>query len=134
MKWSPPRLTHGLVATLLALTVSTTAHADLFSREKPAPARRRPAMFHVSGVYSGVLNGQILVDGTALTLAGSPAVHAVGAGSLELRDLPIGCRVHVSGQVVGRTQVVMSVIARPGEDSSARPGTARVRENSSSEE
>ena len=115
MKRCPPILIRGLGVALLTLTVAASAQADLRSWNKPAPVRHRPPTFDVSGVYTGTLYRQVVIDGMTYTLANSPVVYKVGVGRIELSELPIGSRVFASGQAVGSTGLVDLLIARPEE-------------------
>ena len=110
------KLLRGAGVTLLALTMATAARADLFNRERPAPAPRRAPTFEVAGVYTGMLTGQVVIDGGTYALHDPPQIHQVGTGAIALLDLPIGTRVYASGTMVGGTGTIRMLIARPSSE------------------
>jgi hypothetical protein len=117
----------GLGLALLTLAVATAAHADLTSRARSAPGRNRPADFTVSGVVSGVLNGQVIIDGVAYPVGESPQVFQIGAGMIKLSELPIGSRVYATGATVGQSGLLRMLIVRPADEKAdASAPTAKI--------
>lgn len=127
----------GLAIAGLTLTFAVAAQADQRSRNRPVTTRRPAATFDVSGVFGGVLGGNVLIGGNAFRLAPSPQVYVIGVGLVDLDRLPIGSRVFATGTLAGETGTIRSLIARPASELSQASGDAssrvRVRDTSSGE-
>jgi hypothetical protein len=121
----------GLAVAGLVLLVAAAAHADPRTRQRQ-PARRN-ATFNFSGVFSGVLDGKILIGDRAFPLSESARFYLLGTGPVEIQRLPIGARVFASGTSMGETGVVRRVVVRPAGESREPTGPAssyvRVREH-----
>jgi len=102
---------------LLAATGPADAQFFLGRKETPQPIRRTQT-FSVSGIFSGQMSGQILVDGVAYRLAGEPRVYLMGVGFVSLASLPIGARVTLTGPGTPETGFVRGILVRPLDEES----------------
>ncbi len=110
------------VVLLLAACLAPPAHAqfDRLVRKRPAP--RRAPTFEIGGVYTGVVNGTISIDGVGYPIAPNAPVYLIGTGPVPISMVPIGNRIYATGHGTLGSNVIEMLVARPINDES-RSGT-----------
>ncbi len=106
------------LALVLAL-VGSLASAAGAAKSKARPLGKagpllRSETFSTSGDFSGVLNGEIWMDGVGYTLSTDALVYEIDRGVLPLGTVVSDRMVWLSGLKSGSSMMVYSVVIRPG--------------------
>jgi hypothetical protein len=96
-----------LSAVLAAGAVSVTGAAEKH-KSKGMPAKSAP--FSVAGVYSGSLDGEILVSGQSVYITDKTSFHRVGKGPVEAGESVTKTAVYVSGVMKGKKAIATMVL------------------------
>lgn len=111
------------VVLALGLSLATAVHADRRVTSGKARASELRT-FAFSSDFTGVLQGDLLIDGTLYRVAPKASVYVLGQG-LAPAGLVLSHRsIYVSGVYVGNEPVVRSIIVRP---SSNRAGAGEAK-------
>lgn len=81
--------------------------ADIFMRAQP---------FTLGGRFSGVLGGQIQIEGVTYRLAPDASVYEVGVGSMPLGTLLQDRYVSFSGLTMNNSTTIHSLVVRPASE------------------
>jgi hypothetical protein len=107
-----------LLAALLFLTVApaSRAHAGAPSAKDARPHRLASPSFTLSGVYGGIVQSQMTIDGVSYRVRPDTRAYLLGVGLVPMMSVPIGSRVFVTG--VGSTDAgtIWTLIARPANE------------------
>lgn len=107
------------VLTLVLLAASlpaTRAHAQgrLFTRPaRPAASAAAGPSFILSGEFSGIVAGQLIVDGKPYRLSPEANIYEVGKGAVPIGTAYSNRIVFISGVQTSGAAIVSSVIVRP---------------------
>ena len=102
-----------LSAALAAVTVSVTGAKE----QKSKGVRAKSAPFAVTGVYSGALSGEIVVNGQSLFLNDKTSIQKVGQGPVEPGMSVSKTAVYVVGVMKGKKAIATSVLVGEPETS-----------------
>jgi hypothetical protein len=118
-----------VLSASLALVAMLAVVAGAAPPRRPARERAeesRPAAFMVSGAFSGVLAGEVSLNGDRFRIARDASFYEIGLGPLSAGQTVSVRLVTFTGTRIGDTYVVSGVILRPeseivltGEDMSA---------------
>jgi hypothetical protein len=101
-----------LSAALAALTVGVTGAKP---KSKGIPAKSVP--FAVTGVYSGSLSGEIVMNGQSVFINDKTSIQKVGVGPVEPGESVSNSAVYVSGVMKGKKAIATMVIVGERETS-----------------
>lgn len=116
-----------ITAVVVAMSMQSSpadAQGDRQGRSRPAP--RRPVIFEISGVYTGVFNGVVSIDGVGYPISSNAQVYLLGDGMVPLSMVPVGNRIYAAGRGALGSGMIETLIARPINDDRSRPGTEPV--------
>ncbi len=102
--------------SLLLAAFAIAAHADDPQARRRGPGVWRKPSFALSGVYTGVVGGQIVIDGVAYPIKPNASAYQLGYGPVPLNALAIGRVVYVTGSGAPESGIVTSVVARPASE------------------
>lgn len=116
-----------LCAALVAGAALPSADAAP-SRTKAASRPARAAnTFALSTQYTGMISGDLLIDGVRYTLAPNAPVYVIGTGPVSQGVVVNARYIYLSGERRGGQAIVRSVIVRPdSRGGSDRPGDVGV--------
>jgi hypothetical protein len=103
-----------LSAVLAAAAVSVTGAAEKH-KSKGMPVKSAP--FSVAGVYSGSLDGEILVSGQSVFITDKTSFQKVGKGPVEKGESLSKTAVMISGVMKGKTAIATMVLISERETS-----------------
>lgn len=110
------RLMRAATVSLLLLTMATLAQAQDLQQRQRQPMQRQTASFGVSGVYSGIVGGQVVIDGTSYRLMDSATVYAIGTGMLPFESIAIGSHVYAMGSNSKGVPTIGLMVARNSDE------------------
>ena len=103
------------IAVLVVVMGAAGAEAKRPKKSVRAPAERaRTAQpFSVSGEFSGVLAGEILVGDTSYRLASDVQIYEIDTGPIPVGTAVEDRLVYLAGEVNGQSTTIHAVIVRP---------------------
>ncbi|MCI0452286.1 MAG: hypothetical protein L0Z51_07830 [Candidatus Latescibacteria bacterium] len=105
-----------LSALMAALTVGVTgAKEQKMPKGKGVPGK--PVPFSVTGVYSGSLSGEIVVNGQSVFVNEKTSIQVVGKGPGEFGESVSNAGVIVSGVMKGKKAIATMVVVGERESS-----------------
>ena len=108
------------LAALLLVTAAVAAQAgDLPWQKHTRVERVRPATFSTVGTYTGVLDGQVLIDGVTFRIRPGTQAYLIGVGPIPMSSVPIGSRVQAVGIGALESGTIRGLMVRPAEESNA---------------
>ncbi len=110
-----------LLLTLMAVATANTGADPRVTRGRmfEAPA---PETFNMSGPYTGVLTGEIMLGEVTYRLAPNVQVYEIGRGPMPMGTVVNDRHVFLMGTRSGDSELITNVIIRPAEDASAAHG------------
>lgn len=98
-----------LSAALAVVAVGVTgAKEQRVPKSKGVPAKGVP--FSVTGVYSGSLSGEIVVNGQSVFINDKTSIQKVGKGPVEPGESVSNSAVYVSGVMKGKKAIATMVV------------------------
>lgn len=105
-----------LSAALALVAVSVTgAKEQKMPKSKGVPAKSAP--FAVTGVYSGSLGGEIVVNGQSIFIGDKTTIHQTGKGPVEAGTSVSNAAIYVAGVMKGKKAVATMIVVGDRETS-----------------
>ena len=97
-----------LSAALAAIAVGVTGATEQKHKGKGVAAKNVP--FSVAGVYSGSLDGEIMVNGQSVFINDRTTFHRVGKGPVEAGESVTKTAVYIGGVMKGKKAIATMVL------------------------
>lgn len=96
-----------LSAVLAAAAVNVTGAAE---KHKSKGVAAKTVPFTVTGVYSGALEGEVMVSGRSVFINDKTSVHRVGTGPVAAGESVTKTAVYISGVMKGKKAIATMVL------------------------
>lgn len=97
-----------LSAALAAATVGTTGATEQKVPKGKGVTKSVP--FSVTGVYTGSLSGEIVVDGQSIFINDKTSLHKVGVGPVEGGETVNNAAIFVGGVMKGKKAIATMIV------------------------